>query len=153
MALELLKVDLVNVFETPSNGSVFSMTAKPNILVIDDDRAVREALDRVLRVEQFEVVLAANAEEALREFLRHKVDAVLLDLNLSHEENGWDTFDALNQLAPSLPILVMSGQPDRFSHASAHAAAALLPKPIDFSALFEKRHRKLREPVHKQQGS
>ena len=114
------------------------MTETGNILLIDDDRSVREALGGVLRLEQFNVVLAANAEEALREFLRQKIDAVLLDLNLG-QADGWETFDALVGLVPSLPILVMSGETDRlYSHTAAHTAAALMAKPIDISFLVGK---------------
>jgi DNA-binding NtrC family response regulator len=114
------------------------MTEDVNILVIDDDRAVREALRSVLRIEQFEVVLAATSEEAVREFLRQKIDVVLLDLNLACEENGWDIFQALKAIAPSLPIVVMSGQPQRFYHESASEAAARFEKPIDLSLLVTK---------------
>jgi DNA-binding NtrC family response regulator len=111
------------------------MTEAVNILVIDDDRAVREALGSVLSMEQFEVVLAANSEEAVREFIRQKVDLVLLDLNLGREENGWDIFHTLTDLCPSLPIVVISGQPERFLHESASIAAALFEKPIDLCLL------------------
>jgi DNA-binding NtrC family response regulator len=111
------------------------MNEAVNILVVDDDRAVREALGSVLCMEQFEVVLAANSEEAVREFLRQKIDVVLLDLNLGREENGWNLFQALTDLCSSLPVVVISGQPDRFLHESASGAAALFEKPIDLSLL------------------
>jgi len=107
-------------------------------LLIEDDRSVREALGGVLRLEQFNVIFAASAEEALREFLRNRIDAVLLDLNLG-QTDGWETFEALVELVPSLPILVMSGETERLhSHTSSHTAAALMAKPIDISFLVGK---------------
>ena len=114
---------------------------RPTVLLIDDDRSVRDSLGRVLRVENFDVVLAENGKEALREAIRTKVDFVVLDLNLGPEESGWETFRALSELSPSRPILVMTGEPDRLAHSAASRAAALLIKPLDLGFLF----RRLRE--------
>ena len=115
-------------------------TEKQTILVVDDDASVREALAHVLRFENLNVVVAASSAEALREYLRQKIDLALLDLNLSREpqECGWDLLRDLHEISPSLPILVMSGFPDQFVHAEASHAVALLEKPLDFSVLFDK---------------
>jgi len=115
-------------------------TEKQTILVVDDDASVREALAHVLRFENLNVVVASNSAEALREYLRQKIDLALLDLNLNKdpEECGWDLLRDLHEISPSLPILVMSGYPDQFVHAEAPHAAALLEKPLDFSVLFDK---------------
>ena len=118
------------------------MAKKETILIVDDDKAIRDSLERVLRLENFSVCLAANGTEAVREALRSQIDFVLLDLNLGPNESGWDTFDALHKLNASLPIFVMTGEAPRMAHASASHAAALLMKPIsDYPFLF----RRLRE--------
>jgi DNA-binding response OmpR family regulator len=111
--------------------------AKTNILLVDDDSSVREALGQALCNERFHVVSAANGPEALRKFGENQIDIALLDLNLG-AESGWDTFHRLSGLQPLLPIIVMSARSDSFANASASAAAAVMEKPLDMSLLFEK---------------
>src|SRR5918998_1708121 len=50
------------------------------VLVADDDRAVRESLDRVLRYEGYQVDLACDGAEALRQAMTGDPDAVILDV-------------------------------------------------------------------------
>src|SRR6266545_1356865 len=75
--------------------------------------------------------------KTMRRFAENHIDIALLDLNLG-VETGWDTFQRLANLRPRLPIIVMSGRPDQFSHASARNAAGLMEKPLDLSYLFQK---------------
>src|SRR5206468_11443269 len=109
---------------------------RKSILIVDDSPSVRQALGQALCLEDFDVLMAANCQQALREFLRHRIDLALLDLNLGCEESGWELFQALTSVAPWLPIVVMSGYPDQFRHELASQAAALFEKPIDFELLF-----------------
>ena len=51
-----------------------------HILVVDDEPAVRDALDRALRLEGYDVTLADDGEEALHWLERHSADAVVLDV-------------------------------------------------------------------------
>ena len=110
------------------------MARKTNVLLVDDDVSVLESLGQALQEENFQVVSAASGREALRKFGENRIDVALLDLNLG-EESGWDTFERLH--GHLVPVIVMSAQPDAFTHASAPAAAALLEKPIDMSVLFK----------------
>jgi two-component system response regulator RegX3 len=52
------------------------------VLVVDDEASYREALSSGLSMEGFEVVVAANGEEARTELRRHRPDLVLLDIML-----------------------------------------------------------------------
>jgi DNA-binding NtrC family response regulator len=113
------------------------MARKPNILLVDDQASVREALGQALRDENFQVVLAANGRDALREFRQNQIDVALLDLNLGRQESGWDTFQALTELAPLLPIIVMSAQAERFNHPLARCARGFLEKPFHPDFLFQ----------------
>ncbi len=112
------------------------MPAK-TILLVEDDPAVREALEQALAFENYQVVPACDPQQAMRRFAENHIDIALLDLNLG-VETGWDTFQRLANLRPRLPIIVMSGRPDQFSHASARNAAGLMEKPLDLSYLFQK---------------
>src|SRR5204862_6704783 len=50
------------------------------ILVVDDERPVREALERALRLEGYEVETVADGQEALFALARRGVDAIVLDV-------------------------------------------------------------------------
>lgn len=111
------------------------MAKRINILLVEDDIAVCEALVNVLEMEGFHVVPAANGEEAVREFLKTPIDVALLDLNLG-EECGWDIFQQLKDMRPSLSAIIMSAEPGRFAHPSSPSAKALMEKPLDLPVLF-----------------
>lgn len=112
------------------------MARKANVLLVEDDSGVRTALGNALLAENYSVVSASSAKEALEQFHEHSVDVALLDLNLG-QENGWDIFQQLRDLQPRLSIIVMSGWSHLFGHARAHTAAAVLEKPLDLPALFQ----------------
>ena len=50
------------------------------LLVVDDEPAVRRALERALRLERYEVELAADGREAIDALAERQVDAVILDV-------------------------------------------------------------------------
>ena len=112
-----------------------NMARRKNILLVDDDIALREALVNALESENYHVVPAANVEEAVREFLKTPIDVALLDLNLG-DECGWDIFQRLMEIRPSLSAIIMSAEPGKFAHPSAPAAKALLEKPLNLPVLF-----------------
>ena len=55
---------------------------KKKILIVDDDAAIREAMSKVLRAENYEVVLAAAGQAAGEQFEAGEIDLLLLDLGL-----------------------------------------------------------------------
>jgi two-component system nitrogen regulation response regulator NtrX len=78
------------------------------ILVVDDERDIREALEGVLTDEGYNVVVAANAEEALTELFKNPSDLVILDIWMP----GMDGVDALKEIKakfPNLPVIMISG--------------------------------------------
>ncbi|MCI5044005.1 MAG: response regulator [Aquisalinus sp.] len=81
-----------------------------NILIIDDDAHVREALQAVLIDEGHEVRLAAGANEATT-YLAHsaaKTDLILLDIWLG-EDNGLNLLGEIRSGGFTQPVIVMSG--------------------------------------------
>jgi len=61
------------------------MTRKPCVLIVDDDRDVRETLDEYLTSREIETVLASDGEQMKTALTEHAVDLVLLDLKLPGE--------------------------------------------------------------------
>ncbi|MGH8975300.1 MAG: response regulator [Acidimicrobiia bacterium] len=80
------------------------------ILVVDDDRQIRELLGEVLAGSGFDVCLEANAEAALARLERHPVDLVVLDLSLP----GMHGLDLLSELrrAGDVPVIILSARAD-----------------------------------------
>ena len=111
------------------------MSARKNILLVDDDIAVREALGNALETENFHVVRASNGEEAMRKFLNNDIDIALLDLNLG-DECGWDVVRQLKEIRPLLSTIVISAEPGRLSNQSAPQVDALMEKPLNLPVLF-----------------
>ena len=111
------------------------MIERNNVLLVEDDLSVREALTKVLNAENYEVFSATCCREAIVLGSQSKIDVVLLDLNLG-DEDGWDAFEALKASRPELPIIVASAQSDRLSHSSAAHACGVLEKPFDLGVLL-----------------
>jgi two-component system, OmpR family, response regulator MprA len=79
------------------------------ILVVDDERPVREALDRALRLEGYEVDTAADGQEALLAVAKRGVDAVVLDV-LMPVLDGLETCRMLRRQDNRTPVLMLTAR-------------------------------------------
>jgi two-component system nitrogen regulation response regulator NtrX len=79
------------------------------LLVVDDDAAIRRQLRGLLEDEGHAVTEAANAAEAYDAIGRQRFDAVLLDLRMPGE-NGLDALVRLREEAPDTAVIVVSGE-------------------------------------------
>jgi CheY-like chemotaxis protein len=120
--------------------------AKRNILLIDDDPAIRQFLLHILEEENYFVRAVANGVEVFALVETTKFDLVLLDLNTPIKD-GWETFEQLSSRNPLLPIILITAYPNQFSSALASGARALLEKPLDFVQLFYTIRHLLEEPA------
>jgi CheY-like chemotaxis protein len=114
------------------------------VLVADDDESVRESLCRLLQGEGYQVAAVANGAKTVETFCREldQIDLLLVDLNMPLK-NGWATVDRLLEINPSLPVLIVTGQPNQYEMAEAAGASALVEKPIDVPALLQVIHKLL----------
>lgn len=86
------------------------MTASPiRVLLVDDESAIRRALRTPLNELGFQTVEASRGEEALRMVSLESFDVVLLDLQMPGI-GGMKTLVRLRELAPRLPILILTVQ-------------------------------------------
>jgi len=79
-----------------------------NILVIEDDAAVRDSIELMLKVHGWEVFGTDSGEDGLSLAQQSAFDLVLLDLNLP-DINGMDVLKALRKANIATPVMVMSG--------------------------------------------
>lgn len=88
-----------------------SSTQDPDVLVVDDDRALREGLVELFRMEGISARGAANGLEALS-FLSNglRPRVILLDLDMP-ALNGWGVVEGLSRNVDfsEIPLLIMSG--------------------------------------------
>jgi len=105
------------------------------ILLVDDDRTVRDSLNDVLLAEGYLIIPAEDGQQALDLANKSAVDLVLLDLNMP-VKNGWDTFERLTAEHPFIPIIIVTARPNQLFTALNAGVGALLEKPIDIPTLL-----------------
>jgi len=107
------------------------------ILVVDDEPAVRESLDRALRLEGHQVDLAVNGEQALRAIGDRPPDAVVLDVMMPVLD-GLATCRAVRAAGLRTPVLMLTARDavsDRVAGLDAGADDYLV-KPFALEELF-----------------
>jgi two-component system response regulator MprA len=79
------------------------------VLVVDDEPAVRRALERALRLENYDVTLAADGEEALDALASAPADAVILDVAMPRLD-GLEVCRRLRQAGDRTPVLMLTAR-------------------------------------------
>jgi two-component system response regulator MprA len=106
------------------------------LLIVDDDRALRDALRRALSLAGYEVTGAAGGGEALGQVRERTPDAVILDIGLP-DMNGLDVCRRMRAGGQRVPVLVLSARDaveDRIDGLDA-GADDYLAKPFDIGEL------------------
>lgn len=107
------------------------------LLLVEDDRLVRRSLSRWLSAEGFEVMVAADGEEALRMLAQDpEIACVISDISMPHLD-GEQLALALSEQRPSLPLVLVSGNRAPLARVLTHANRAFVPKPLNQRALVE----------------
>ena len=106
------------------------------VLVVDDDASIRELLSTVLEDDGYEVVPAANGEDALAVCARWRPDVIVLDLMMPVMD-GW-TFAKRLRERDDIPIVVLSAANDLERHAKSVGAIEVIGKPFDLDQLIPK---------------
>jgi two-component system nitrogen regulation response regulator NtrX len=78
------------------------------VLIVDDEKHIRESLEGVLSDEGYDVSLAEGGEEALKTMRALEADAVLLDIWMPGMD-GMETLRAMKALYPEIPVIMVSG--------------------------------------------
>jgi len=118
-----------------------------NILVADDDAAIRTVLNQALSRAGYEVRLTSNAATLWRWVAQGEGDLVITDVVMP-DENAFDLLPRIKKMRPELPVIVMSAQNTFMTaiRASEKGAYEYLPKPFDLKELISIVGRALSEP-------
>ena len=81
--------------------------ATANILMIDDEAAIRESIETLLTLEGFNVALAPDGPSGLDLLARNDYDLLLLDLALPGE-SGIDLLPRIKEMRPELPVIMIT---------------------------------------------
>jgi DNA-binding response OmpR family regulator len=82
---------------------------KEKVLIIEDDRFLRELMVRKLKMENFEVIEAEDGAEGLKKIKEEKPDLVLLDLILP-EMDGFEVLEQKrkDEEIKNIPVIILS---------------------------------------------
>jgi CheY-like chemotaxis protein len=102
------------------------------ILLVDDERLVRETVRHLLRHDDYEVVEANNGAEALALYAKDQFDLVVTDFRMPFLE-GDELAVRIRELSPQQPILMITGYSYRKSRTN--PVDYILYKPFDLDKL------------------
>jgi two-component system, NtrC family, nitrogen regulation response regulator GlnG len=121
--------------------------SRGQILVADDDAAIRTVLNQALSRVGHEVRVTSNAATLWRWVAAGDGDLVITDVVMP-DENAFDMLPRIKKTRPELPVVVMSAQNTFMTaiRASEKGAYEYLPKPFDLNELLNIVNRALAEP-------
>ncbi|MBA4166213.1 MAG: sigma-54-dependent Fis family transcriptional regulator [Chitinophagaceae bacterium] len=79
-----------------------------NILIIDDEKAIRKTLSEILSYEGYKIEEASDGEEGLRKFRDKTFDVVLCDIKMP-KLDGIEFLDKVREYNPDVPVIMISG--------------------------------------------
>ena len=107
------------------------------ILVIDDEKSIRNSLREILEYEKYEVDESSNGPEGLKKIKSGGFDAVLCDIKMP-QMDGIEVLDRIMQQGNDLPVVMISGHGniDTAVEAIKKGAFDFISKPLDLNRLL-----------------
>ncbi len=107
------------------------------ILVIDDQRSIRNTLKDVLEYEKHVVVTAENGEEGVEIFKKDKPDVILCDIKMPNMD-GMEVLEKIMSIPYEVPVIMISGHGniDTAVEAIKKGAYDFIEKPLDLNRLL-----------------
>ncbi len=107
------------------------------ILIIDDERSIRNTLKDILSYENYEVVLAENGMEGLECVTKDTFDVILCDIKMP-QMDGLEVLLKLQELTPETPVVMISGHGniDTAVESIKKGAFDFIEKPLDLNRIL-----------------
>ncbi len=114
------------------------------ILIVDDDRDLKESTGLLLEEDGYNVVLACDGRQAVKKYEATKPDLTLMDIVMPGMD-GYDAFFKIHEIDPNAKIVLVTGftiEDDRYEKAKKKNLIDTLYKPVDIDFLLKliKRH-------------
>ena len=138
----LPRVDGARIAAEEPVGPTAEEATSHTVLVVEDDESVRDLTRRLLRRKGYTVMVAANAEEAMRIVEETpSIDVMLTDVVMPGL-SGPELTQQVLEKRPDLRVIFMSGYTDDaiVHHRAFDQGIAFLPKPFTWKTLTEKVH-------------
>lgn len=109
----------------------------PGILVIDDEKSIRNTLKDVLEYEKYEVSLAEDGASGIDQFAQGSFDVVLCDIKMA-KMDGIEVLQKLLEITTDVPVIMISGHGniDTAVDSIKKGAFDFLEKPLDLNRLL-----------------
>jgi two-component system alkaline phosphatase synthesis response regulator PhoP len=120
-----------------STASSNHKQGQERILVVEDDRALREGLAMNLRLQGYEVLVAADGEEGMRAAFDSRPDLIVLDIRMPCW-TGLEILEELRRRGEGVPVLILSARdttPDKVAGLNC-GADDYMTKPFDLPELI-----------------
>jgi DNA-binding NtrC family response regulator len=85
--------------------------AFPRILIVDDEPDILDVCARTLRRNGFQVITASDAQTARILMQAEAIDLLITDIRMPGE-SGISLLQSVHELAPTLPLMIITGYPD-----------------------------------------
>jgi len=89
------------------------MSAMNKILIVDDEKAIRNCLSEMISFMGFDVAVASSGDEALNLFHIDSFDLVLTDLEMP-DMDGWALALHIKEKWPHIPVVLITGAEERY---------------------------------------
>ena len=78
------------------------------ILVVDDEKSIRELLSKIIENMGHEVILASDGREGFYSFVNNSIDLVVTDFDMPFM-NGWSLTNNIKERSPETPVVLVTG--------------------------------------------
>lgn len=111
--------------------------AKETILIVEDDRALRDGLDLNLRLEGYQTLTASDGNEGVRMAFENRPDLIVLDIMMPGL-TGLDILEELREQGEQVPVLILSARDSTLDKVQGLKLGAddYLTKPFDLPELL-----------------
>lgn len=110
----------------------------PTVLIIDDERAIRNTLKEILEYENFRVEEALDGKDALQKIEKLKLDLILCDIKMPGGMDGLELLQKFQKQIPETPVVMISGHGNIETAVEAVKKGAydFIQKPLDLNRLL-----------------
>jgi two-component system nitrogen regulation response regulator NtrX len=107
------------------------------ILIIDDEKSIRSALQEILEYEKYYVELAENGLEGIEKFNANNFDIILCDIKMP-EMDGIEVLEKINESEKDVQVIMISGHANVENAVDAIKKGAFdfIEKPLDLNRLL-----------------
>ena len=125
--------------------------ARKRVLFVDDEASIRLTLPPILEKAGFEVHVAESVADALFEINSFQFDALVTDLNIGEEGDGFLVASGMRHIQPECTVFILTGYPafETALQAIHTQVDDYLVKPVEIESLVDALKGKLKTPPAK----